>query len=374
MNAKNGGILFDETKKGEVKKPLKPVVELPTMKALVFAGPGEIQLKDVPIPKILKSTDALVKVLKTTICGTDLGIVKGKVPTVKPGTTLGHEGVGVIEEVGAAVRNFKKGDHVIISCITSDGTCEYCKKQMYAHCKDGGWILGHTINGTQAEYVLTPHADNSLHLIPAGYDEEALVMLSDILPTGHEIGVLNGCVKPGDTIAIVGAGPVGMSALLTAQFYSPANIYMIDLDDNRLDTAKQFGATRTINSSKEDASKTIMNETADGVDVAIEAVGIPASFDVCQEIIRPGGHIAVVGVHGHSVDLQLQKLWIQNITITTGLVSTNTTPMLLKTVTSGKLDPAKLITHHFSLNEIMKAYSVFGNAGKEKAMKVIIDI
>jgi alcohol dehydrogenase len=374
MKAKIGGIPFDETKKGELKTTPKPTLVTAAMKALVYNGPGKIELKDVPIPIITKPTDALVKVLKTTICGTDLGILKGKVPTVKPGTTLGHEGVGVIEQVGTAVRNFKKGDHVIISCITSDGTCEYCKKQMYAHCKDGGWILGHTINGTQAEYVLTPHADNSLHLIPAGSDEEALIMLSDILPTGHEIGVLNGCVKPGDTIAIIGAGPVGMSALLTSQFYSPAKIYMIDLDDNRLYTAKKVGATDIINSAKQDAIRKIMNETDDGVDVAIEAVGIPASFDVCQSIIRPGGHIAVVGVHGHSVDLQLQKLWIQNITLTTGLVSTNTTPMLLKTISSGTLDPKKLITHHFKLNEILKAYSVFGNAGKEKAMKVIIEV
>jgi len=374
MKAKIGGISFDESTKVEFKKTHTPKSVLPTMKALVYDGPGKIELKDVPIPTIIKPTDALIRLLKTTICGTDLGILKGKVPTVKPGTTLGHEGVGVVEQVGDAVRNFKKGDHVIISCITSDGTCEYCKKQMYAHCKDGGWILGHTINGTQAEYVLTPHADNSLHHIPAGSDEEALVMLSDILPTGHEIGVLNGRVLPGDTIAIVGAGPVGMSALLTSQFYSPAKIYMIDLDDNRLHTAKKFGATDTINSAKEDAIKKIMKETGDGVDVAIEAVGIPASFDVCQNIIRPGGHIAVIGVHGHSVDFQLQKLWIQNITLTTGLVSTNTTPMLLKTVSSGRLDPKKLITHHFKLDEILKAYSVFGNAGKEKAMKVIIEV
>lgn len=371
MKTKISGIPFDEATKVEFKKKNKAA---PTMKALVYNGPGKIELKDVEVPIVTKPTDAVIRVLKTTICGTDLGILKGKVPTVKPGTTLGHEGVGVVQEVGDAVRNFKKDDHVIISCITSDGTCEYCKKQMYAHCKDGGWMLGHTINGTQAEYVLTPHADNSLHHIPAGSDEEALVMLSDILPTGHEIGVLNGRVKPGDTLAIVGAGPIGMSALLTSQFYSPAKIYMIDLDDNRLQTAKKFGATDIINSSKEDAIKKIMKETGDGVDVAIEAVGIPASFDVCQNIVKPGGHIAVVGVHGHSVDLQLQNLWIQNITLTTGLVSTNTTPMLLRTVSSGKLDPKKLITHRFKLNEILKAYSVFGNAGKEKAMKVIIEI
>jgi len=342
------------------------------MKALVYDGPGKIDLKEVPVPHITRPTDALIRVTRTTICGTDLGIIKGKVPDVKPGTTLGHEGVGIVEEVGASVRNFKKGDHVLISCITSDGTCEYCKKGVYAHCEDGGWILGHLINGTQAEYVCIPHADNSLHHIPANVDEEALVMLSDILPTGYEIGVLNGQVKPGDTIAIVGSGPIGMAALLTAQFYSPARIYMIDLDDNRLATAKKFGATDTINSQKEDPIKKIMAETKDGVDVAIEAVGVPATFHVCQNIVRPTGHIAVVGVHGHSVDLQLERLWIQNITLTTGLVSTFTTPMLLKNVISGKLQPQLLITHHFRLDDILEAYKVFGNAQEQKAIKVII--
>ena len=344
-----------------------------TMKGLVYDGPGKISLKEITKPVIEKSTDALVKVIKTTICGTDLGILHGKTPSVKPGTTLGHEGVGVIEEVGASVTNFKKGDHVIISCITSDGSCEYCKKQLYSHCEDGGWILGHLINGTQAEYVRIPHADNSLYLIPPNADEEALVMLSDILPTGFEIGVVAGHVQPGDTIAIVGAGPIGMAALLTAQFYSPAKIYMIDLDKNRLKMATKFGATHTINSGNEDAVKRIFAETKDGVDVAIEAVGIPATFDICQKIVRPGGHLANIGVHGKPVDLQIQNLWIQNITITMGLVNTNTTPMLLKTVTSGRLQPNKLITHHFKLDEILKAYEVFGNAGKEKVLKVIIE-
>ena len=344
-----------------------------TMKALVYFGDGNIEYKDVPVPVINKPTDALVRILKTTICGTDLGIIKGKVPTVKPGTILGHEGVGIVEEVGGSVRNFKKGDHVIISCITSDGTCEYCKRGLYAHCEDGGWILGHLINGTQAEYVSIPHADNSLHHIPEGSDEEALVMLSDILPTGYEIGVINGRVKPGDTVAIVGSGPIGMAALLTAQFYSPSRIIMIDLDDNRLDMARKFGATETINSARDNVVERIMSSTKDGVDVAIEAVGIPDTFNFCQKIIRPGGNIAVVGVHGHSVDLQLQDLWIRNITLTTGLVSTNTTPMLLKTVSSGKLQPNKLITHHFVLDDMLEAYKVFGDAGKEKAIKVIID-
>lgn len=343
-----------------------------TMKGLVYGGPGKIEWKEIPKPDIEKPTDALVKILKTTICGTDLGILHGKTPTCKPGTTLGHEGVGIIERVGSSVSNFKKGDHVIISCITSDGSCEYCKKQMYSHCEGGGWILGHLINGTQAEYVRIPHADNSLYPIPKGADEEALVMLSDILPTGHEIGVLNGCVKPGDTIAIVGAGPIGMSVLLTAQFYSPAKIYMIDLDENRLKMAKTFGATDILNSGKEDVVKKILSETKDGVDVAIEAVGAPATFDICQNIVRPGGNIANIGVHGKPVDLQIQKLWIRNITITMGLVNANTTPMLLKTVASGKMEPKKLITHHFKLDEMLHAYEIFENASKEKAMKVIL--
>lgn len=358
----------------QLMEPVKTIKLMDTnmMNALVYGGPGKKEWKTVPRPQIIAPTDAVVKVLKTTICGTDLHILKGDVATVKEGRILGHEGVGIIEETGTAVNNFKKGDHVLISCITSCGKCEYCKKQMYSHCEDGGWILGHLIDGTQAEYVRIPHADNSLYPIPAGANEEALVMLSDILPTGHEIGVLNGTVKPGDTIAIVGAGPIGMSVLLTSQFYSPSQIIMIDVDENRLEVAKKFGATTVINPAKEDVAKLVAKLTKDGVDVAIEAVGIPQTFDVCQNIIRPGGHIANVGVHGKSVELQLQKLWIQNITITTGLVNTNTTPMLMKTVQSEKLQPEKLITHRFTFDQVIDAYEVFGNAAKEKAIKVLI--
>ncbi len=343
-----------------------------TMKAIIYKGPGEKSWDSAPMPELSEPTDALVKILKTTICGTDLHILKGDLPAVTSGRILGHEGVGVVEKVGEAVKGFKKGDHVLISCITSCGKCEYCKKQMYSHCEDGGWILGYLIDGTQAEYVRIPHADNSLYHIPAGGNEEALVMLSDILPTGFEIGVLYGSVKPGDTVAIVGAGPVGMAALLTAQFYSPSRLIVIDLDSARLELAKKFGATEVIDSSKSDAVEVILGSTKDGVDVAIEAVGIRPTFDVCQSIVRPGGHIANVGVHGKSVDLQIQKLWIQNITLTTGLVNTNTTPMLIKTVESEKLQPQQLITHRFTFDEFLKAYEVFGNAAKEKALKVIV--
>ncbi|HLU78637.1 MAG TPA: zinc-dependent alcohol dehydrogenase family protein [Burkholderiaceae bacterium] len=342
------------------------------MKAVVYGGPGKRTLEEVPVPAVQAPTDAIIRITRTTICGTDLHILKGDVPAVTPGRILGHEGVGVVEEVGEGVSNFKKGDRVLISCVTSCGKCEYCKKQMYSHCEDGGWILGHLINGTQAEYVRIPHADNSLYKIPEGSDEEALVMLSDILPTGHEIGVQYGAVKPGDTVAIVGAGPVGMGVLLTAQFYSPARIVVIDVDDARLEMARKFGATHVINSTRQDPVKELMAMTKDGVDVAIECVGIPATFDVCQKVLRPGGHLANVGVHGSSVDLELQNLWIRNVTITTGLVNTNTTPMLLKTVESGKLQPEQLITHRFAFADFMKAYDVFGDAAKEQAMKVII--
>ncbi len=344
------------------------------MKALVYEGPGRKSLMERPMPTIATATDAIVKVTRTTICGTDLHILKGDVPTCTPGRILGHEGVGVIEETGAGVTQFAKGDRVLISCISSCGKCEYCRRGMYSHCATGGWILGNTIDGTQAEYVRIPHADTSLYPIPQGADEEALVMLSDILPTGFECGVLNGKVQPGGTVAIVGAGPIGLAALLTAQFYSPAEIIMIDLDENRLAAAKRFGATQTIKASGEDAARQVLALTGGkGVDTAIEAVGIPATFELCQEIIAPGGIIANIGVHGVKADLHLEKLWSQNIAITTRLVDTVTTPMLLKTVQSGKIDPKKLITHSFSLDRILDAYETFSSATSTQALKVIIE-
>lgn len=340
------------------------------MNALVYHGPGKRSWEEKPKPTIKDSTDAIVRIAKTTICGTDLHILKGDVPEVADGLILGHEGVGVIEEVGSGVSNFKAGDKVLISCITSCGSCDACRKGMYSHCETGGWILGHLIDGTQADYVRIPHANTSLYHIPDGVDEDAIVMLSDILPTGFECGVLNGQIKPGDTVAIIGAGPIGLATLLTAQFYSPAEIIMVDLDENRLNVAKTFGATKLVSKN---AVEEIMKLTdGKGVDVAIEAVGIAATFDICQSIIAAGGHIANVGVHGKSVELHLEKLWSKNITITTRLVDTVTTPMLLKTVLSGKLKPEKLITHRFALNEIMKAYDIFGNAANEKAIKVIL--
>jgi alcohol dehydrogenase len=344
------------------------------MKALVYEGPGRKSLQDRPVPKIQASTDAIVRVTRTTICGTDLHILKGDVPTCTPGRILGHEGVGIVEDIGPGVTQFKKGDHVLISCISSCGKCEYCRRGMYSHCTTGGWILGNTIDGTQAEYVRIPHADTSLYPIPAGADEEALVMLSDILPTGFECGVLNGKVQPGSTVAIVGSGPIGLAALLTAQFYSPSEIIMVDLDDNRLAVAKRFGATHTFKVNGDEAKQRILNLTdGKGVDTAIEAVGVPATFEFCQGIIAPGGVIANVGVHGVKADLHLETLWSQNISITTRLVDTVSTPMLLKTVQSGKIDPKKLITHHFKLDGILNAYDTFSRAASTQALKVIIE-
>jgi alcohol dehydrogenase len=351
-----------------------PVAKTGMMKALVYRGPDKKALEDHVRPDLSAPTDAIVRITKTTICGTDLHILKGDVPTCKPGRILGHEGVGVIDQVGPAVTAFKPGDRVLISCITSCGKCEYCRRGMYSHCTTGGWILGNEIDGTQAEYVRIPHADTSLYPIPKGADEDALVMLSDILPTGFECGVLNGKVAPGSTVAIVGSGPIGLAALLTAQLYSPAEIIMIDLDDNRLEVARQFGATQTINSADGKAADEVMALTGTrGVDTAIEAVGIPTTFELCGKIIAPGGVIANIGVHGVKVDLHLERLWSQNIAITTRLVDAVTTPMLLKTVQSKKIDPTRLITHRFKLENILDAYETFENAAKTKALKVIIE-
>ena len=343
------------------------------MKALIYRGPGSKSLEDRPKPKIKDPGDAIVKMVKTTICGTDLHILKGDVATCKPGRILGHEGVGVVNSIGPGVTSFRPGDKVLISCISACGVCEYCRRGMYSHCTTGGWILGNEIDGTQAEYVRTPHADTSLYHIPDGADEEALVMLSDILPTGFECGVLNGKVAPGCSVAIVGSGPIGLAALLTAQFYSPAQIIMIDLDDNRLGLARQFGATHTINSADGKAAEAVKTLTGGrGVDTAIEAVGVPATFQLCQDIVAPGGVIANIGVHGKKVDLHLEWLWSQNIEITTRLVDTVSTPMLLKTVEAKKIDPTRLITHHFTLDQILDAYETFGHAADTHALKVII--
>ena len=345
-----------------------------TMKALVYQGPGKKALETRPKPAITAATDAIVKIIKTTICGTDLHILKGDVRSCEPGRILGHEGIGIVDAVGAAVTAFAVGDRVLISCISACGTCVYCRRLMYSHCTTGGWILGNRIDGTQAEYVRIPHANMSLYRIPDGADDEALVMLSDILPTGFECGVLNGKVRPGSTVAIVGAGPIGLAALLTAQFYSPAQVIMLDLDDHRLEIARRLGATAIVKSSDGHAADAVLKLTGGrGVDTAIEAVGIPATFEMCEQIVAPGGTIANIGVHGKPVALHLERLWDRNIDITTRLVDTASTPMLLNIVQSHKIDPKLLITHHFSLDKIIDAYETFGHAADTKALKVIIE-
>ena len=345
------------------------------MQALIFNGPGKKNLEERPKPVVKAPTDAVVRVTRTTICGTDLHILKGDVPTCVPGTILGHEGVGVVDSVGAGVTSFKAGDPVLISCISACGRCDYCRRGMYSHCSTGGWILGNAIDGTQAEFVRIPYADTSLYPIPAGADEEALVMLSDILPTGFECGVLNGKVQVGGSVAIVGSGPIGLAALLTAQFYSPSQIIMIDLDDNRLAVSRRFGATDTVNSRDGKAAEQVMKLTAGrGVDTAIEAVGIPATFELCQDIVGPGGTIANVGVHGAKVDLHLERLWSHNVTITTRLVDTVSIPMLMRTVQSRRIEASKLITHRFKLGQILEAYETFARAADTKALKVLITV
>jgi len=344
------------------------------MKALVYHGPGKRSWDTVPDPTILEQTDAIVRIDTSTICGTDLHILKGDVPTCKPGTILGHEAVGTVVDVGSAVTNIVVGDHVLVSCITSCARCRFCKEGRYGQCTGGGgWIFGHTIDGLQAELARVPFADTSLYKVPKGLTDEDVLFLADILPTAYEVGVLNGGVQPGDTVAVVGAGPIGLATIMTAKLFTPGHIVAIDLSDARLEKALEFGADSTINNGREDAVAMIMELTNGlGADVAVEAVGVPQTFELCTEIIRPGGHVANVGVHGHSATLHLETLWIKDITITTGLVDTKTTPQLLKLIQERKLDPSLFATHRFSLSDTEQAYDTFAAAAETHALKVVL--
>ena len=344
------------------------------MFAVVYHGPGNKAWEEVPDPTIIDDTDAIVRVDSVTICGTDLHILKGDVPAVTDGRILGHEAVGTVEEVGAGVKNVKVGDHVLVSCITACGACRYCRDGMYGQCLGGGgWILGHKIDGTQAEKVRVPFADTSTYVVPAGVTDEEVLMLADILPTGYEVGVLNGAVRPGDTVAVVGSGPIGLAAIMGARLFSPAHVVAIDLADSRLEAAKRFGADVTINAGTQDAVALVREMTGGlGADTAIEAVGVPASFEQCTELIRPGGRVANVGVHGAPAALHLESLWIKNVTIMTGLVDTYSTPTLLRLVTSKQLDSEKFVTHRFALGDFMEAYDVFSRAADTGALKVVL--
>jgi alcohol dehydrogenase len=344
------------------------------VKAIVYHGPGDKRWEDVPEPQLVDDTDAIVRVDAVTICGTDLHILKGDVPTVTEGRILGHEAVGTVEEVGAGVKNVSVGDRVLVSCITACGRCDYCRTGSYSQCLGGGgWILGHLIDGTQAEKVRVPFADTSTHPVPVGVDDEQLLMLADILPTGFEVGVLNGRVQPGSVVAVVGAGPIGLAAMQGAQLFGPSHIIAIDLEDSRLEAAKQFGADVTINNSSDDPVEKVMEMTDGlGADVVIEAVGYPATFELCTELVRPGGCVANVGVHGEPATLHLEKLWIKNVTITTGLVDTSSTPKLLKLIAAGRIDPSPFVTHRFDMADFLEAYDVFTRAGETGALKVVL--
>jgi alcohol dehydrogenase len=344
------------------------------MKALVYGGPGKRAWESVPDPSILEPTDAVVRIDSSTICGTDLHILKGDVPEVVPGTILGHEAVGTVVEVGSAVTNVKPGDRVLVSCITSCGRCRFCKEGRYGLCTGGGgWIFGHLINGLQAEYARVPFADTSVYKVPDGLSDEQVLFLADILPTAYEVGVLAGRVEPGDTVAVVGAGPIGLATIMTAQLHSPGRIVAIDLDSSRLEKALEFGADVAIDNGRDDAVAKVMDLTDGlGADVAIEAVGVPETFELCAELIRPAGRLANVGVHGHPATLHLEKLWIRDVLITTGLVDTITTPKLLRLIESGRLDPTPFATHRFALGDTEEAYDVFGAAAESHALKVVL--
>jgi len=344
------------------------------MRAVVYHGPGQKAWEEVPDPVIIDDTDAIVRVDVVTICGTDLHILKGDVAAVTDGRILGHEAVGTVESVGSGVKNVKVGDRVLVSCITACGACRYCRDGSYGQCLGGGgWILGHKIDGTQAEKVRVPFADTSTYAVPAGVSDEQLLMLADILPTGYEVGVLNGRVQPGDVVAVVGSGPIGLSAMMGARLFSPAHVIAIDMADSRLEAARTFGADIVINNSREDALQIVRDLTGGlGADVAIEAVGVPATFELAAQLARPGGHIANIGVHGQPVTLHLEELWIRNVTITTGLVDTYSTPTLLRLAQGHQVDTDQFITHHFTMDQFDEAYDVFARAADTGALKVIL--
>ena len=345
------------------------------MKALVYQGPGQRGWDNVDDPTIIDATDAIVRIDTSTICGTDLHILKGDVPETTEGTILGHEAVGTVVEVGAGVSSVAPGDRVLMSCVSACGRCRYCKQGRYGQCLGGGgWIFGHLIDGLQAEYARVPFADNSVYKLPAELSDEQVLFLADILPTSFEVGVLNGMVAPGDVVAIVGAGPIGLAAILTARLYTPARIIAIDLADSRLESALRFGADITINNSREDAVALVMELTDGlGADVAFEAVGVPATFELATELIRPAGRVANIGVHGQPATLHLEKLWIRDVTITTGLVDTFSIPQLLRLIVSGRLDPSLFATHHFALEDTMSAYDTFADAANTNALKVVLE-
>jgi alcohol dehydrogenase len=345
------------------------------MKALTYGGPGVRTWETVPDPGVQEPTDLVVEIGSSTICGTDLHILKGDVPTVEPGRILGHEAVGTVVEAGSAVTTVAEGDRVLVSCITACGRCRFCREGHYGLCSGGGgWILGHLIDGLQAEYARVPFGDTSVYHVPEALSDEQVLFLADILPTGFEVGVLNGNVQPGDTIAVVGAGPIGLAAIMTARLLTPGQVIAIDLADARLEQALAFGADVTINNGEVEPIEAVMELTGGlGADVAIEAVGVPETFELCTELIRPGGRVANVGVHGHPVTLHLEKLWIRDVTVTTGLVDTFTTPQLLRLIEGGRLDPTVFATHRFPLGETMEAYDVFADAAETHALKVVLE-
>jgi alcohol dehydrogenase len=344
------------------------------MKALVYHGPGKRAWEEVPDAVIQQPTDAIVRVDAVTICGTDLHILGGDVPEVTPGRILGHEAVGTVTAIGQGVQKLAVGDRVLVSCITSCGSCRYCRDGSYGQCLNGGgWILGHLIDGTQAEYVRVPFADNSTHAVPDGVTDEQMITLADILPTAYEVGVLNGAVRPADVVVIIGAGPIGLAAIMTARLFSPSHIVAIDIAESRLEAARKFGADIVVNNGRDDPVNVIAGLTDGlGADVTMEAVGTPQTFELAVRLVRAGGHVANIGVHGDPATLHLEDIWIKNLTITTGLVDTYSTPTLIGLVASHQLDTSPMITHRFKLDDFETAYDVFGNAADTGALKVLL--
>jgi alcohol dehydrogenase len=344
------------------------------MKAIVYRGPDTPSWEDVADPEITDDADAIVRVDATTICGTDLHILAGDVPSVHQGRIIGHEAVGIVEQIGSSVRTVGEGDRVLVSCISSCGMCASCREGHFGQCRGGGgWILGHTYDGTQAEFVRVPFADTSTYQLPAAIADEEALMLADVVPTGYEVGVLKSCVQPGEVVAVIGSGPVGLAAIMGARLFSPSHVVAIDPADRRLEAAKHFGADLTVNDSVANPLEVVRSLTGGlGADVVIEAVGQPETFELAVRLTRPGARLANVGVHGKPAALHLEDQWARDLTVTTGLVDTCSTPLLLRLLAGRQIDTRKFVTHRFGLDEFPDAYDVFSRAADTGALKVVL--
>ena len=350
-----------------------------TMRATVFHGPGDIRVEEVQRPHAGPG-DAVIRITTTTICGTDVHIVKGEYP-VRPGLILGHEPVGVIEELGPGVTGYEIGQRVLVGAITPCGQCRACLSGNGSQCGHGGgyeaiggWRFGNTIDGAQAEYLLVPSAQANLTLIPDGVSDEQVVLLSDIASTGFN-GAESGNVRIGDVVVVFALGPIGLCAVAGAKLMGAALIVGVDSDPVRLEMAKRMGADVALDFTQVDVVAEVKRLTAGGADVTIEALGTQGTFENALRCLRPGGTLSSLGVYSGKLELPYDAFaaGLGGYRIVTTLCPGGKERMrrLIATVESGRFDPLPLITHRFTLDDIVEAYDLFSNR-REGVLKVAL--